>query len=206
MELGFMELWSQMGLLAKSVVVILLLQSVWSIGVMIERFLMYRASRKQSEEFVPEVAEALKNDNIQGAIDLAEEKNKSHLAKVLVAGLKEFQAHEESDRIPGEKVEASRRALQRATAVGIEEFKRGLGGLATIWKYRSFCGPFRHHRWHHQRFRRHEPGRRYGFGRGSRGNLRGPGRHRIRSVRRDPRCVDVQLLHRQDRVLCGRDG
>jgi biopolymer transport protein ExbB/biopolymer transport protein TolQ len=142
MELGFMELWNQMGGLAKAVVVVLLLQSVWSIGVMIERFLMYRAARKQSEAFVPEVTEALKNDNIQGAIDLAEGSQKSHLAKVLVAGLKEFQAHEASDRIPGEKVEASRRALQRATAVGIEEFKRGLGGLATIGSTAPFVGLF----------------------------------------------------------------
>jgi biopolymer transport protein ExbB/biopolymer transport protein TolQ len=142
MELGFMELWNQMGGLAKAVVVVLLLQSVWSIGVMIERFLMYRAARKQSEAFVPEVTQALKNDNIQGAIDLAEENQKSHLAKVLVAGLKEFQAHEASDRIPGEKVEASRRALQRATAVGIEEFKRGLGGLATIGSTAPFVGLF----------------------------------------------------------------
>jgi biopolymer transport protein ExbB/biopolymer transport protein TolQ len=142
MELGFMELWNQMGGLAKAVVVVLLLQSVWSIGVMIERFLMYRAARKQSEAFVPEVTEALKNDNIQGAIDLAEGSQKSHLAKVLVAGLKEFQAHEASDRIPGEKVEASRRALQRATAVGVEEFKRGLGGLATIGSTAPFVGLF----------------------------------------------------------------
>jgi biopolymer transport protein ExbB/biopolymer transport protein TolQ len=142
MELGFMELWNQMGGLAKAVVLVLLIQSVWSIGVMIERFLMYRAARKQSEAFVPEVTEALKNDNIQGAIDLAEGSQKSHLAKVLVAGLKEFQAHEASDRIPGEKVEASRRALQRATAVGVEEFKRGLGGLATIGSTAPFVGLF----------------------------------------------------------------
>ncbi len=142
MELGFMELWSQMGMLAKFVVMVLLVQSVWSIGVMIERFLMYRAARKQSEAFVPEVTDALKSNNIQGAIDLAEEKNKSHLAKVLVAGLKEFQAHEKTDRISGEKVEASRRALQRATAVGIEEFKRGLGGLATIGSTAPFVGLF----------------------------------------------------------------
>ena len=142
MELQIMELWSQMGLLAKGVVVILMLQSVWSIGVMIERFLMYRAARNQSEAFVPEVTEALKKDDLQEAIDVAEGKQKSHLAKVLVAGLKEFQAHEKSDRISGEKVEASRRALQRATAVGIEEFKRGLGGLATIGSTAPFVGLF----------------------------------------------------------------
>ena len=142
MELGFMELWDQMGFLAKAVVIILLLQSVWSIGVMIERYLMYRTAKKQSEVFVPEVTEALKSGNIQGAIDLAEENNKSHLAKVLVAGLKEFQAHEKSDRISGEIIDASRRALQRATAVGIEEFKRGLGGLATIGCTAPFVGLF----------------------------------------------------------------
>jgi len=139
---SFLEMWGQMGLLAQAVVVVLIIMSVWSISVMIERFLTYRSARKQSMEFAPAVSEALKTGNIGEAIDLAEQHEKSHLAKVLVAGLQEFRAHQDSDRIPGEIVEASKRALQRATAIIIEELKKGLGGLATIGATAPFVGLF----------------------------------------------------------------
>lgn len=139
---NFMEMWDQMGYLAKAVVVILGIMSVWSIQVMIERFLTFRAARKQSIQFAPAVAEALKTGNISEAIELAEQHNKSHLAKVVAAGLQEFQTHQGGDTIPGEAIEASRRALQRAQAIGVEEFKRGLGGLATIGATAPFVGLF----------------------------------------------------------------
>ena len=143
MEVGFVELWGHMGIMAKAVVVVLGIQSVWSIAVMAERYLLYRAARKQSQEFAPAVAESLRNGNIQEAIELSEEKKKSHLAKVVAAGLSEFQAHQGSAAtISGATIDASRRALQRATAVGVEEFKRGLGGLATIGATAPFVGLF----------------------------------------------------------------
>ena len=142
MGVGFMELWGNMGLLAKGVVVLLAIMSIWSIGVMFERYMTYRAARKQSRDFAPAVAEALRTGNIRDAIELAEQNRKSHLAKVVAAGLQEFQAHQGSKDIPGETIEASRRALQRATAIGIEEFKRGLGGLATIGSTAPFVGLF----------------------------------------------------------------
>ncbi len=139
---SFLEMWGQMGILAQAVVVVLVIMSVWSISVMIERFLTYRAARKQSMAFAPAVSEALKTGNIGEAIDLAEQHEKSHLAKVLVAGLQEFRAHQTSDAIPGETIEASKRALQRATAILIEELKKGLGGLATIGATAPFVGLF----------------------------------------------------------------
>ncbi len=143
MEVGFVELWGHMGFMAKAVVVVLGIQSVWSIAVMAERYLLYRAARKQSQEFAPAVAESLANGNIQEAIELSEEKKKSHLAKVVAAGLNEFQAHQgAAATISGATIDASRRALQRATAVGVEEFKRGLGGLATIGATAPFVGLF----------------------------------------------------------------
>ncbi len=142
MGVGFMELWDNMGYLAKGVVVLLAIMSVWSIGVMFERYMTYRAARKQSRDFAPAVAEALRTGNIRDAIELAEQNKKSHLAKVVVAGLQEFSAHQGSKDISGETIEASRRALQRATAIGIEEFKRGLGGLATIGSTAPFVGLF----------------------------------------------------------------
>jgi biopolymer transport protein ExbB/biopolymer transport protein TolQ len=139
---NLVEMWGQMGWVAKAVVAVLVLMSIWSIGVMFERYFTYRAARRESRDFAPAVAEALRTGNISEAIELAEQNKRSHLAKVVSAGLQEFQAHEQSSAIPGEIVEASRRALQRATAIGVEDFKRGLGSLATIGSTAPFVGLF----------------------------------------------------------------
>ena len=140
--MDLVEMWGQMGYLAQSVVVLLGVMSVWSIGVMVERFFTYRAARNQSREFAPAVAEALGRGNLREALEIAEQYNKSHLAKVVHAGLQEFQAHEGGTSISGQTIDASKRALQRATALGVEEFKRGLGGLATVGSTAPFVGLF----------------------------------------------------------------
>jgi biopolymer transport protein ExbB len=142
MGLNLVELFSSMGWAAIGVVIILGIMSAYSISVMIERWLTYRQARKQSRLFTPAVAECLKDGKIDEAIALGEQYNKSHLAKVLVSGLHELQAHSKSKEIPGESLEASRRALERATAVNIEDFKRGLSSLATIGSTAPFVGLF----------------------------------------------------------------
>jgi biopolymer transport protein ExbB/biopolymer transport protein TolQ len=135
-------LWAQMGPLAKAVVVGLFLMSAWSIGVMIDRILAYNAARKQSRQFAPAVAGALREGKLDEAVKIADRYKKSHLAKVVVAGLQEFQAHQISTEIPGEEVDASKRALERAEAIVHAELKRGVSGLATIGSTAPFIGLF----------------------------------------------------------------
>ena len=136
------SLWRQMGILAKIVVIILFVMSGWSIGVMIDRWMAFSAARKQSRLFAPAVAGALREGKIEEAIKVAERNKKSHLAKVVTAGLQEFKAHGESAELPGETIEASRRALERSEAIVHAELKRGLGGLATIGATAPFVGLF----------------------------------------------------------------
>jgi biopolymer transport protein ExbB/biopolymer transport protein TolQ len=136
-------LWKQMGYVAKTVVIILFIMSGWSIGVMIDRWMAYNAARKQSRAFAPAVAGALRDGRIDEAIKVAERNKKSHLAKVVTAGLMEFKAHQDSPgAIPGETIEASKRALERTEAIVHAELKRGLGGLATIGSTAPFVGLF----------------------------------------------------------------
>jgi len=134
------SLWHQMGIMAKIVVVILFIMSAWSIGVMIDRWMAFNSARKQSRMFAPAVAGALREGKIEEAIRVAERHKKSHLAKVVTAGLQEFKAHGESTEIPGEDIDASKRALERAEAIVHAELRRGLGGLATIGSTAPFVG------------------------------------------------------------------
>jgi biopolymer transport protein ExbB len=139
-RMDLMEMWTHMGWPARSVAIVLLGMSAWSIGVMMDRWLAFQAARKQSRQFAPIVASALREGKLDEAIRVAERNKKSHLAKVVNAGLLEFRAHEQSTEIPGDKIEASRRALDRASAIVHAELERGLSGLATIGSTAPFVG------------------------------------------------------------------
>jgi biopolymer transport protein ExbB/biopolymer transport protein TolQ len=136
------SLWNQMGWPARLVVICLFIMSAYSIGVMIDRLLAYNGARKQSRLFAPAVAGALREGKLDEAVKIADRYKKSHLAKVVVAGLQEFQAHQISSEIPGEEIDASRRALERAEAIVHAELKRGVSGLAPIGSTAPFVGLF----------------------------------------------------------------
>jgi biopolymer transport protein ExbB/biopolymer transport protein TolQ len=135
-------MWGQMSWLARAVVIVLFIMSAWSIGVMIDRLIAFNGARKQSRAFAPAVAGALREGKLDEAIKIADRYNKSHLAKVVVAGLQEFRAHQLSTEIPGEEIEASKRALERAEAIVHAELKRGISSLATIGSTAPFVGLF----------------------------------------------------------------
>lgn len=137
-----LTMWSNMGIMARGVVAILAIMSAWSIGVMIDRFLAFGQARKQSREFAPSVAGCLREGKIEEAISVAEQNKRSHLAKVVEAGLQEFRAHGISQELAGEQIESSRRACERAEAIVNAELKRGLSGLATIGATAPFVGLF----------------------------------------------------------------
>ena len=136
------SMWNQMGFLARFVVVLLFVMSAWSIGVMIDRALAFNAARGQSRQFAPAVAGALREGKLDEAIKIADRFPKSHLAKVVVAGLQEFRAHQMSSDISGEEIASSSRALERAEAIVHAELKRGVSGLATIGSTGPFVGLF----------------------------------------------------------------
>ncbi len=185
-----------MGTLAKAVVIGLFIMSAWSIGVMIDRLMAYSAARKQSRAFAPAVAGALREGKLDEAVKIADRYKKSHLAKVVVAGLQEFQAHQISSEIPGEEIEASqaRSRTRRSDRSRRTEARRQRSGD------HRFDGPVRgtvrNGRRHHQRVQGNFDREVDRSGRGRRRYFGSPGDHRYRSVRGYSRGLDVQLLHR----------
>lgn len=139
---GPVAIWRQLSPVGKGVFIILIVMSIWSIAIMVERYLTFSAARSQSREFAPKVAASLRNQKIDEAITLSDKYKKSHLAMVVNAGLQEFRAHQVSNELSGDVIDASKRALQRASAIKVSEFKRGLSGLATIGSTAPFVGLF----------------------------------------------------------------
>ncbi len=133
------EIWNQMGWLAKSIAIFMVFMSIYSVGVFIERFMLFRAAKKQSIDYLPLATKALREGNYTAAVEASKRFNKSHLAKVLAAGLQQF-LFEKEEEPTHDAVESVRLAVERAAALTTAEMKKGLGGLATIGSTAPFIG------------------------------------------------------------------
>ena len=141
-DFSLLGLLNNMGWPARIIAFILFVMSIWSLAVMIDRYLYFSAARKQSREFAPKVAGALKDSKLEEAIKIADRSKKSHLAEVVTAGLQEFRNYGSGGAITDEQIESSKRALERSEAIVHAKLKRGLGGLATIGSTAPFIGLF----------------------------------------------------------------
>jgi biopolymer transport protein ExbB len=138
------QMWQSMGVIAKGVAFVLFFMSMWSIGVAVERIYTFGQARKQSKLFAPQVAKHLKDGRLKDAIALSSSKNYrySHLAKVVLAGLQEYQFQQESGSgLSREDVlDTVRRSIQRAAALTASDLKKGVAALATIGSTAPFVG------------------------------------------------------------------
>ena len=142
--MDLMHMWAQMGLVAKAIGVILVFMSMISFGVAIERIYTFTQARKQSKLYAPQVAKHLKDGRLKDAIAISSSKTYrySHLAKVVLAGLQEFQFQQESGANLSREdlVDTVRRAIQRASALTANDLKKGVAALATIGATAPFVG------------------------------------------------------------------
>ena len=143
MQWGLLGLWAEMGWAARIVVIVMLLMSVWSIWIMIERYLTFRSARKESLAYVPLVTDLLREHKLKNVLDLSKKYKNSHISKIVSAGLQEFTLHQNpGNESEGEITEAIKRAQERATAVAYNDLKKGISGLATIGSTAVFVGLF----------------------------------------------------------------
>lgn len=139
-------MWAQMGWIAKAVVFLLLLMSIWTVGFAIERFLRFWRARRESLKVAVGITPLLKQHKLDEAISFAKRKEyrNSHLAKVLAAGLTEFQYEKSLGDLPPDFdiVDSGKRAIDRETMMTTAEMKKGLANLATISATAPFVGLF----------------------------------------------------------------
>src|SRR6266511_5747569 len=139
-----MQMFQTMTWVAKVVAFVLLIMSMWSLGVGIERFFTYTQAKNQSKVYAPQVAKHLKDGRLKDAIAISTNKNYrySHLAKVVLAGLQEYQFQQENagGLSREELLDTVRRSIQRATALTANDLKKGISALATIGATAPFVG------------------------------------------------------------------
>jgi biopolymer transport protein ExbB/biopolymer transport protein TolQ len=140
--MNFLQMFIDSSWIGKAVIVILTGLSIYSIAVMIDKFRSYKAARDESLQFLPHFVKNLKANDFQGALDAARKYKKSHIAKVVAAGLIEYDTDRVELKDTHDLVGAVGRALDRAVSLTSAEMKKGTGGLATIGSSAPFIGLF----------------------------------------------------------------
>jgi len=145
MEMSLIEMVKSMTLIAKIVAILLVLMSIWSLYVTIERLIFYARAKKQSLEFARKLTPLLAKDQPAESIELARKYKASHLARVTRAGLIEFLYDQTTNPNPiagHDVIEAAKRAVERESLIVYSDFKKGVGSLATIATTAPFIGLF----------------------------------------------------------------
>ncbi len=140
MNLSLIELWGQMGLFAKGIVITLLIMSIWSLTIMFQKFFAIRAAQAETRKFAPEFSQFLEEDNLTEAIKLAEGYKKSHVARVLGNALSEVKPLIMDGSVTVADINSAERAVEREMLMTIVDLKRGLGVLATTGATAPFVG------------------------------------------------------------------
>ena len=138
-------MFNTMNWVARGVVIVLAAMSIWSLTIAIERMVRFQRAKRESLGVALGVTPLLKQHKLREAISLTSDLRyrHSHLARVLRAGLTEFE-YESSQDLPEDFdiVESGKRAIEREALMTTAEMKKGLGNLATISTTAPFVGLF----------------------------------------------------------------
>jgi biopolymer transport protein ExbB/TolQ len=137
--------WSRfdipLGRYIQAIYVMLFLMAWCVVRGMIERSLTYGAARNQSRTFARQVAQALRDHNLDQAITIAGRYRMCPYANVVASGLASFQATRQL-LTDAEVIETTQRALKRSATHVHGEMKRGLGHLASIASTAPLVGAY----------------------------------------------------------------
>lgn len=139
------ELWQAMAVSGKAVVVLLVILSIYSYGVMIDRGIALRWVRRRSAEFAAQTEDRLSELSMGEVLEMAttpERRKFASLASVVTAALREFQLLVKEAMSPSMVMEGVDEAASRAIDVAASNLRVRLTGLASIAAISPFLGLF----------------------------------------------------------------
>src|SRR5213076_2940411 len=137
MSLSLYDLFVTMGPFAKFIVVVLAVMSVISWANAVQKLVQILRSQGETRRFAPEFSRFLQEEQLDGAIKLAEKQNRSHVARVVGEALSEVKP---LLRDRATITAADINSVERAILIVAAELKRGLGILATTGSTAPFVG------------------------------------------------------------------
>jgi biopolymer transport protein ExbB/TolQ len=144
------DIWHAMGPVPKGVVIVLVMMSMLSLGIVVERLIAFRRGRLQSIKYIGALQPLVSNPGrIREAVGLEEACKGSPVARVIGTGVTEF-ARELKElgarsRDPAELelvVDGVSRSMDRSKDRELANLRRGLPFLATVSSSAPFVGLF----------------------------------------------------------------
>jgi biopolymer transport protein ExbB len=149
MSFNIFELWGTMSPPAKVVLILLVVLSIYSLWVIIDRFAVFSKAKRYSLAFVLGLRDRLQKRDLNGAMKLAKTEPQSPIAKVIAEALTEYRDGLDAIASTGvdeigdfDVVDAVNRAIDRVKEREVANLKKGLGGLASISSAAPFIGLF----------------------------------------------------------------
>jgi biopolymer transport protein ExbB/TolQ len=146
MDFTLVGLWHEMGIVARAVVVVLAIMSLYSLGITGERLLTFRRGRRLSRLYIEALAPLVDEaGRLREAVGLDKRFAGSPVASVIGTGLAEYTRG--LDR-PGaappafEVAEVVNRAMERSKERQLAGLRRGMPVLATVASSAPFVGLF----------------------------------------------------------------
>ena len=136
------ELLGNVGLFGGAVMVCLALLSIFSVGMIVDKHRRFRTAVRQSEAFRPVFTKFLHGGDVQDLIAVMPKHRDSHTARVVAAGVLEYDSVRQAGGDPVASLELVTSALEDSKAETLILMKRGLGFLATIGSTAPFIGLF----------------------------------------------------------------
>jgi biopolymer transport protein ExbB/TolQ len=147
MNFTIMGLWSEMGMVARAVVIVLLAMSTYSLAIAVERLLAFRRARVSSAA-AAKVLDTVIVDGarLESAVGIDQKHPHSPLARVAGAAVSEFSKGIGPAAATGgsdyDIVDAVLRAMERIRERELANMRRGLPLLATVSSSAPFVGLF----------------------------------------------------------------
>ena len=136
------ELLGNVGLFGGAVMVCLALLSIFSVGMIVDKHRRFRTAARQSETFRPVFTKFLHGGDVQELLAVVPKHRDSHTARVVSAGLSEYENVRQAGGDSVASLELVTSALEDSKAETLILMKKGLGFLATIGSTAPFIGLF----------------------------------------------------------------
>lgn len=141
MGVSLIELWKSMGPFAKGIVFTLAAMSIWSLTIMVSKYIQFRRAQAETRKFAPQFSRSIQEENLDQAIGLADKFKKSHVARVVGEALSEVKPLlRDRATITAADINSAERSVERQMLIVLSELKRGTGVLATVGSTAPFVG------------------------------------------------------------------
>ena len=149
MEFNLETLWNTMSLPVKGTAIFMVILSIYTVYVIIERLVTFSTASKQSISYVLALREHLAKRRVDDALKASQLHGKSPVAKVVESGLRALKQGREALSNEGPEdvghfdiVDSVNRAIDRVKERETSKLRKGLGGLASVASAAPFIGLF----------------------------------------------------------------